>query len=54
MFKEEDFEWLLLIDCLKKTGMPIKDIGQFIQCVMKGDTSIEKFLIIPFYNPPIL
>jgi DNA-binding transcriptional MerR regulator len=25
-FKESDFEWLTVINCLKNSGMPIKDI----------------------------
>ena len=31
MFKPSDIEWLRLIECLKATGMPIKDIKQFIK-----------------------
>ena len=30
MFKESDFEWLSIIECLKKAGMPIKEIRKFI------------------------
>lgn len=26
MFKDTDFEWLSIIECLKKTGMPIKEL----------------------------
>ena len=44
LFKEEDFEWLLVIECLKKTGMTIKEIAQFIEWVMEGDTTILKRL----------
>ncbi|PKM75979.1 MAG: MerR family transcriptional regulator [Firmicutes bacterium HGW-Firmicutes-15] len=40
MFKDADFEWLFIIDCLKKAGMPIKDIRDFIEMVMKGDETI--------------
>ena len=28
MFQEKDFEWLQIIGCMKKAGMPIKDIRQ--------------------------
>ena len=28
MFTDENFQWLYIIDCLKKTGMPIKDRGR--------------------------
>ena len=30
MFKDTDFEWLSIIECLKKTGMPIKEIKQVV------------------------
>ncbi|MEG6521930.1 MerR family transcriptional regulator [Desulfotomaculum sp. 1211_IL3151] len=46
MFKEEDLSWLKTIECLKKTGMPIKDIKHFIDCCMKGDSKIDERLSI--------
>lgn len=42
IFKEADFEWLRLIECLKATGMSIKDIKQFIDCYLQGDASLEQ------------
>ena len=42
MFKESDFEWLRLIECLKSTGMPIRDIKQFIDWYMEGDTTLPE------------
>jgi DNA-binding transcriptional MerR regulator len=44
MFKDEDFEGLMLIECLKKAGMPIKDIKTFIDWTMEGDSTIDKRL----------
>ncbi|EHI97640.1 transcriptional regulator, MerR family [Clostridium sp. DL-VIII] len=44
MFKDSDFEWLFMIDCLKKTGMSIKDIKTFIEWVMQGDETIDQRL----------
>lgn len=41
-FKEEDFEWLELINCLKDTGMKLGDIRTFIECSMKGDETLEQ------------
>lgn len=41
MFKESDYEWLLIIDCLKNTGMSIKDIKKFIELAMAGDSTIK-------------
>jgi DNA-binding transcriptional MerR regulator len=44
VFKDENLEWLLIIDCLKKAGMPIKDIKAFIECVQQGDATIAQRL----------
>lgn len=44
MFKDSDFEWLTIIDCLKKTGMSIKDIKKFVDWCIEGDTTIHKRL----------
>ena len=41
MFKELDTEWLQIIECLKKTGMPIKEIKKFIDWCMEGDSTIS-------------
>ena len=46
MFKDEDLAWLEIIECLKKTGMPIKDIKHFIDCCMEGDSRIDERLSI--------
>jgi DNA-binding transcriptional MerR regulator len=43
-FKEEDFEWLAVIVCLKNTGMPVKQIKQFMEWCRQGDKTIEKRL----------
>lgn len=39
-FKESDFEWLSVITCLKSTGMPIRDIRQFINWCAQGDCTL--------------
>lgn len=44
MFKENDLEWLSIIECLKKTGMPIKEIRKFVDWCIEGDSTIEKRL----------
>ncbi|AGK98341.1 MerR family transcriptional regulator [Clostridium pasteurianum] len=44
MFKDEDFEWLFMIDCLKKTGMSLKDIKTFVEWAMQGDETIDQRL----------
>ena len=44
MFKDEDIGWLSIIECLKKTGMPIKEIKRFIDWCIEGDSTINKRL----------
>ncbi len=46
MFKDADMEWLTVIECLKQTGMPIKDIKVFIDWCMAGDSTIDKRLAL--------
>ena len=41
IFSDEDLAMLRTIDCLKKTGMPIKEIRQFVSWVQKGDSSLQ-------------
>lgn len=41
MFREEDYEWLQIIQCLKKTGMPLKNIRAFVLMAMQGDATID-------------
>lgn len=43
-FKEEDFEFLSIITCLKDTGMQLSDIRQFVEWSMDGDPTFEKRL----------
>ena len=44
MFSEKDAEWLRIIECLKKTGMSIKEIKTFVLWCMEGDATIDKRL----------
>lgn len=44
MFKDGDYEWLKTIECLKKTGMPLKDIRTFVRMSMEGDSTIDNRL----------
>lgn len=40
-FSDNDFDWLKLICCLKNTGMPIKQIRQYIEWCLQGDETLE-------------
>lgn len=46
MFRERDYEWLQTIECLKKTGMPLKDIRAYIEMAMRGDETIGNRLAL--------
>ena len=46
MFKDEDFGWLHIIECLKQTGMPIKEIKRFVDWCIEGDATIDQRLAL--------
>lgn len=46
IFDDEDLRGLKLIDCLKKSGLSIKDIKEFMDAVSQGDKSLETRLNI--------
>ena len=41
-FSDSDLEAIRVIECLKKSGLEIKDIRQFFQWVAEGPSSYEK------------
>lgn len=41
-FDDEDVNSLAVIECLKKSGMPLKDIKQFLDWCNAGDSTIKK------------
>lgn len=42
IFDDTDIECLKMIECLKDTGMPLKDIKQFFEWCEKGDSTIDQ------------
>lgn len=42
LFKESDISALKVIECLKSTGMPIKEIKTFIDWCSDGDTTLQQ------------
>ncbi|GIP53703.1 MULTISPECIES: MerR family transcriptional regulator [Paenibacillus] len=42
LFKQSDIEALKIIECLKSTGMPIKEIKNFIDWCSEGDASLQQ------------
>ncbi|MCP1134004.1 MerR family transcriptional regulator [Paenibacillus polysaccharolyticus] len=41
-FKDSDIDFLKIIQCLKATGMPIKDIREFIAWCSEGDATLHQ------------
>lgn len=42
IFNEEDLETLKMIECLKKSGMQLKDIKQFLDWCKEGNATLKK------------
>lgn len=42
LFKESDLDALHIIECLKSTGMPIKEIKTFIDWCADGDATLQQ------------
>ena len=53
-FHEKDYEWLQIIGCLKKAGMSLKDIREYIHLAMEGDSTIEERLQLFYRQRQIL
>lgn len=41
IFRDPDREWLRIIGCMKKAGMPLKNIRRYIELALQGDDTIE-------------
>lgn len=41
VFKESDLDWLRLIECFKQTGLPIKQIRQYLELCLLGDATLQ-------------
>ena len=54
MFRETDFEWLQVIRCMKKAGMSIKDIRQYIEMALQGDDTIDLRLAMFHHQQEVL
>ena len=42
LFGEDDLEWMRFVERLKVSGMPIKEIREYIQLYLEGDSTIEE------------
>ena len=41
LFDEDDLEWMRFVERLKVSGMPIKEIREYIGLYLEGDSTIE-------------
>ncbi|HCT64197.1 MAG TPA: MerR family transcriptional regulator [Lachnospiraceae bacterium] len=46
LFNENDYEWIAVLQCLKNTGMPLKQIRTYMDWCMQGDTTLERRLAL--------
>lgn len=44
VFSENDIGWLMMIECLKGTGMSLKAIKQYIDWFIEGDSTLSQRL----------
>ena len=44
VFKDSDYEWLKIIECMKNAGMPLKSIRTYIELALKGNETIHERL----------
>jgi DNA-binding transcriptional MerR regulator len=42
IFKDGDFAWLRVINCLKNSGMPITEIRYYIDLSFAGDPTLQE------------
>ncbi len=54
-FTDSDLEWLELIQCLKGTGMHIRDIANFLSLCRQGDgTMAERLALLTAHKTQVL
>lgn len=44
VFKDEDYRWVKIVRSLKRTGMSLSDIRDFMNMSMEGDSTIDQRL----------
>ncbi|MCR5506753.1 MAG: MerR family transcriptional regulator [bacterium] len=51
-FSDSDLNWLIMLDCLKSSGLQLKDIKHYIELLKEGDKSLKERAMI-FHNQKI-
>ena len=42
VFRDKEYEWLRIIECLKQTGMQLRDIRAYLRLTLQGDKTISE------------
>lgn len=42
VFEDDDLDWLLILECLKATGMHLKDIKKYMDLCLAGDSTLQE------------
>lgn len=42
VFEDDDLDWLLILECLKATGMHLKDIKKYMDLCLVGDSTLQE------------
>ena len=42
VFEDKDFKWLRVLNCLKNTNMPIKEIKKYVELSKDGDKTLQE------------
>lgn len=42
LFSVKDLEWVYVVQCLRDTGLPLKDIKKYIEMCLEGDNTISE------------
>ena len=54
LFQEKDYEWLRVIGCLKKTGLSLDEIKDYIDLAMQGDQTLDQRLEMMLHQKEVL
>ncbi len=41
-FSEQDLNWLEIVECLKSTGLPLKEIKHYLELIKDGDSTLKE------------
>lgn len=46
LFSEADLEWIRIVECLRRTDMPIHEVQHYVNLCLKGNSTIDERLEI--------